>query len=119
MKKINRQYQEFNDTLNFIRGVFGDHQYLRKWSGTKFESKINRAVFDIMMFYFSDEKIRAAAQGMNTEIVNAFINLASDSSFISSLETTTKSLEANRTRFARWAEALNNILFTVLESPIR
>jgi hypothetical protein len=104
--------------LDFLRETFGEKKYLRKWNGKSFEARINRAVFDIMMYYFSDPIVREAAKGKQAELEAAFINLAANKAFLSALETTTKSLEANKARFSLWADALNNTLSLKLESPL-
>tara|TARA_R110002051_G_scaffold173090_9_gene243432 strand:+ start:15526 stop:16011 length:486 start_codon:yes stop_codon:yes gene_type:complete len=115
--KALRQFETFNQTLILTRQIFGEKKYLRKWNGNSFEPRINRAVFDIMMYYFSDSNIASKASIESEKIINAFIKLCENKDFISSLETTTKSLVANRIRFSMWAEALNRELGTDIKSP--
>jgi len=104
--EIRAQVTELENAILFTRNVFGDESYLRKWNGKEFESKKNRAVFDIMLHFFSDPKVRQALAGKDQDIVQEFINLCNDEEFRSSLETTTKSIEANRIRFNRWGDAV-------------
>ena len=115
--KALRQFETFNQTLILTRQIFGEKKYLRKWNGNSFEPRINRAVFDIMMYYFSDSNIASKASIESEKIINAFIKLCENKGFISSLDTTTKSLVANRIRFSMWAEALNRELGTDIKSP--
>lgn len=101
------QVSEMNNALRFTQNVFTAQHYLRKWNGQDFESKKNRAVFDIMLHYFSRADVRAALATQQPELKQAFIDLCNDDAFRSSLETTTKSMEANRVRFNRWGDAVS------------
>lgn len=106
-EEIERQVVEMEEALAFSRDVFGEKNYLRKWNGDNFESRKNRAVFDIMLHYFSHENVRAALAGKDSEIVDAFKNLCVENDdFRASIETTTKSIESNRMRFNAWGEAI-------------
>ena len=51
-RRIETQVSEMERALTFIREVFGKDSYLRKWNGVQYESRKNRAVFDIMVHYF-------------------------------------------------------------------
>jgi hypothetical protein len=107
--EVLEQVSEMELALKFTREAFSDKHYLRKWNGTEFETKKNRAVFDIMLHYFSFSEIRDALNGKSDQVKDAFIELCNDDQFRVSLETTTKSIEANRTRFNMWGEAVARI----------
>jgi len=110
---------ELNEALKVTFDIFGERGNLKKWNGNKYERRINRAVFDIMTYYFANPNIRAAARQHTEEIEEEFKKLcSSNNNFLSSLEATTKSREANHIRFATWATALSNILGTNIQSPI-
>lgn len=104
--ELRAQVAELENAISFTRHAFGEKSYLRKWNGKEFESKKNRAVFDIMLHFFSDSIIRQALAGKGQDIVDEFVKLCNDDDFRSSLETTTKSIEANRIRFNRWGDAV-------------
>ena len=73
-----------------------------------------------MVFYFSEPDLRHAARPHGEAIINSFRELCDHNrDFLSALERTTKSLDANRTRFEVWAGALGAILGRPLASPIR
>lgn len=116
-KKINEQWvkkrsdifyqvENMESALEFTRSVFGEKCYLRKWNGEKFETKKNRAVFDIMLHYFSNPEVREQLSERKDIISSEFKKLCQDDRFRSSLESTTKSIESNRTRFNRWGEII-------------
>jgi len=114
-----RQSESFEDALKAVRSIFGDRNELRKWNGKSFERRINRAVFDIMVYYFSDLAIRELAIAKSGDIVMHFKDLCeNDRQFISSIEATTKSREANSIRFSKWAQKLTLALGVQVDSPI-
>jgi hypothetical protein len=118
-KEIRKLSKEFNEAIDFIREIFGEEGECRKWVGDRYERRINRAVFDIMIFYFSTGPVRSKAKNHKKRIEIAFKKLCDeDSSFLSSIETTTKSQAANWTRFESWCKALNRILSLSLTNPI-
>lgn len=80
----------------------------KKWNGVKYENSFNRAVFDIMTFFFSETRIRDAAVSRKTKVEEAFRSLCEQSpQFIKSIETTTKSIQATRDRLTLWGERLS------------
>src|SRR6266436_10312195 len=68
--------------------------------------RLNRAVFDILIYYFSDEAVRKSALAKKAKVKSAYEALSNNSAFIKSLETTTKSVDATRTRFLTWGQTL-------------
>jgi hypothetical protein len=107
--EIKAQIEGMEEALHFTRQVFGESQYLRKWNGTSFEPKKNRAVFDIMLHYFSRCDVRDALANRTTKIKERFISLCGNEAFRTSLETTTKSMDSNRTRFNKWGEVVEEL----------
>lgn len=113
------QAQTLNDALGAVRAIFGDRDEARKWNGREFEKRINRAVFDVMTYFFSEPEIRDAAIANGPAVKEEFKRLCEqDRAFLSSIEQTTKSREANRVRFAVWADALQRILGINVPSPL-
>lgn len=107
--EIREQVVGMEEALKFTRNVFSERHYLRKWNGQDFESKKNRAVFDVMLHYFSRRDVRDALASRIKEIKPFFIDLCQEDAFRASLETTTKSMESNQVRFNRWGEAMEQL----------
>ena len=107
--EMREQVEGMERALAFTREAFGDRDYLRKWNGQNFESKKNRAVFDIMLHYFSKSDVRDALAARKNEIKERFIALCGNDDFRTSLETTTKSIDANRVRFNKWGEVIEEL----------
>lgn len=118
-RAIEQDAKTFEAALATTRQIFGENAEFRKWNGSTFEGQINRAVFDIMAYYFSDPKIAKSATNHAQKIVAAFKTLCeTDAEFLSSVESTTKSIEANSIRFGAWAETLSDILKQKIVSPL-
>jgi hypothetical protein len=112
--RIEAQANQFERAISATVKVFGKESSFRKWDGQRFERRFNRAVFDIMVYYFSKKDIRTKALGSKRKVRSAFQALCTDRpEFIKSVETTTKSLQATWIRFSRWGRALRKLGFSV------
>ncbi|MBQ8611408.1 MAG: DUF262 domain-containing protein [Oscillospiraceae bacterium] len=119
--KLNRSYETkehlikeavdlFNSAIALTFDVFGSRTAFRKFKSGKYEEKYNRAVIDIMLFYFSQIRDKENAVKLQASIVTSFEELCDgDQTFLSSLESTTKSLAAVHYRFRKWGEVLSAI----------
>jgi hypothetical protein len=108
--EVRGQVEEMDNAIEFTRSVFSEAHYLRKWNGEKFEARKNRAVFDIMLHYFSRPDVRAGLSGKYEIVVERFKNLCEDNpDFRASLETTTKSMVSNKTRFNVWGAVISDL----------
>ncbi|WP_274426594.1 DUF262 domain-containing protein [Chelativorans sp. YIM 93263] len=115
--EVEQRFEQFEIAIEFLRKGFGEKEYLRKWNGKNFEPRINRAVFDIMLYYFSEESVRHSAENKMEDVVDSFKKLCETTKFLSSIETTTKSKDANSTRFNMFSDMLNNLLQIETVSP--
>lgn len=115
---IVQQVFDFDASHQRVKEIFGIHSY-RKWFAGAYEVKFNRAIFDIMIGAFSIEEVRRVSIGREDEIESAFKKLcANNYEFLSSIETTTKSLMSTYYRFMLWYSALNEILGNVCPTLI-
>ena len=98
--------------------IFGERDAFRKWEGEDYERRFNRAVFDIMVFYFSQDKVRKKVATKKKQISDDFERLCEvNQDFKRPLETTTKSLEATVTRLNTWGRTLAKRLKIPLTLP--
>lgn len=117
-KQVIEAAKECDLAINFTIDIFGIDDAFGKWTRKGAERRFNRAVFDIMTFYFSDVEIREkiVQEKIKYEIVSSFANLCtSNPRFLKSLETTTKTTEAVLTRLSLWGMELEKILGTPLK----
>jgi Protein of unknown function DUF262 len=107
----------FEESVSLVYEIFGENAF-RKRKGGEFESRFNRAVFDVMLYYFSDPIIRTAASTLKHEIFDGFVNLSdNDPEFVNSMESTTKSLTSTSYRLSKWGETLSSIIGAKLDVP--
>ena len=106
-----------DESIKFIVEIFGNGAF-KKYRNESFDNRFNRAVFDIMMYYFANEHIRTIANSRKIEILEGFKRLSmNDMQFVNSLETSTKTNEQTSYRFTRWGETLRGIIGEAITIP--
>ncbi|MGC0950905.1 DUF262 domain-containing protein [Pantoea agglomerans] len=111
---LDEQITNFELAHQRLKDIFRKNLY-RKWIRTGYETRFNRAIFDIMIHSFCDKNVRELTKGRESEVENIFKDLCTQNiEFLDSLETTTKSLNAVVTRFTNWNEKLNSVFGTNL-----
>lgn len=116
--RTREQLAEMETAFTTTFRIFGDDNAFKKWDEDKFERRFNRAVFDIMMFYFSNSGVSRKAISAQKGVESDFRKLCeTNSEFRSSLETTTKSIQATVTRLSIWGEALAKRIKTKIPIP--
>ncbi len=109
-EEIRQCAQQLDTALVLTLEVFGHREAFRKWSGGEFETRFNRAVFDVMVFYFARID-RDLILSKRVEIKSAFINLCANTpAFVKAVESTTKSVSETATRLQLWGDVLSNVL---------
>ncbi|HBP49318.1 DUF262 domain-containing protein [Pseudomonas sp.] len=115
---IEQQYSDFVESHNVVKEIFGKNAY-RKWTGKQYESRFNRAVFDVMILAFAELGVRDLAVGHYSQIEEAYKEVCNETAFLTSVESTTKSIDATVTRLALWYEKLNGLIGSRLGVPHR
>lgn len=107
---------ECDRAITVTMEIFGNAAF-RRFSTDNARAPFNRAVFDVMTFYFRMPEIRNAALANAAAVVEAFKELClDDSAFLESITSTTKSIPATHTRLERWGRSLGDTLG--VETPI-
>jgi hypothetical protein len=97
--------------------IFEDRAF-RQPSGGGGRGRFNRAIFDVMTFYFSQASVREEAGEKAAEVRAVFEALwMANQEFVESITRTTKSIPATFTRLAAWGDALNDILAQDVSVP--
>lgn len=115
---VHQNALNLENAINFTLEIFGEKEAFSKWSNNRFQSNFNRAIYDIMIFYFSDLNILETSKTKKQEIVEAFKELCQkDNNFITSFEHTTKSMINMSKRYQTWGEKLSEVLKIEIEIP--
>ncbi|TAL33585.1 MAG: DUF262 domain-containing protein [Phenylobacterium sp.] len=112
---VDIQVREFESAIDTVVDIFGMRCAFRKWNGERYEAALNRAVFDVMILFFVDANIAAAARQRKQAVEAAFRDLCANSDeFRASVEGTTKSLQSIYGRLLLWSNALE----VAIERPV-
>jgi len=98
---------KFEQAVAAVRTIFGDRGAFRFWLGDEYETRFNRALFDVMLFYLADPSTRGRALADPKAVEDKFKELCvSDNLFGEHVRLTTKSFEATRYRMNTWRTGL-------------
>ncbi|MBF0568522.1 MAG: DUF262 domain-containing protein [Nitrospirae bacterium] len=115
--KIINQLKELENAINFTNDIFGKDRAFKSIGNP---TRLNKAIYDIMVFYFSKDDIRKYINKCKAEqaIVNEFDRLCiEDKDFIEYIELSTKNTRSIVERISRWGTALSKILNIPLDIP--
>ncbi|WPR77702.1 DUF262 domain-containing protein [Algoriphagus sp. NG3] len=115
--QIQADAQELNNAIDFTYEIWGDNAF-RKWKDGSYQGRFNRAVFDIMVYYFSNLSTREALREHGETIRQRFVELCvHDVEFLNSFETSTKNLQPTHKRYSEWGNALDQITEFTINIP--
>lgn len=120
-KKWQKHADDIKDAANQFEyaaettiNIFGEKNFSRMWldNSQTYRSQFNRAILDVMVFYFSDPIIREATKNKEELIENAFKELCSTSGngFKEAVGGNTKNIGETYTRLSLWGTYLRRIL---------
>ncbi|MEA3031960.1 MAG: hypothetical protein QOG13_3285 [Sphingomonadales bacterium] len=116
-EEAKRVFSELDASIAVSSEIFGSAVF-KKWNGVSFESRINRAIFDVVSYFFSFPDIAAAAVQRAPAVVAQLKSLCeTDADFVVAVTSTTKSVEAVQTRYRRWRDALQQTLDREIPFP--
>ncbi|PKM92998.1 MAG: hypothetical protein CVU80_00455 [Elusimicrobia bacterium HGW-Elusimicrobia-4] len=108
-ERIKKMQELFSDTIEKVNYVF-DEKAFRKYDSDKktWENRINRAIYDVIMFSFSNlslDKIKEKKE----KIINSFKKICGNEKFVNAITTWTKQTTAIEIRLNEWFDELSKI----------
>jgi hypothetical protein len=111
--KIERAQDSFEKGVNDLLRVFGE-EVARKPGSRQF----NRAIFDALIFFQSQDRVRRALKSKNSRIRDAYRSLfTSDSSFSKAVESDTAGAPNTAMRLQVWGRELSRIAGQTFDAP--
>jgi hypothetical protein len=97
---------------------FGRSSFCRKYSQGRYDTRFNRAVFDVLVGSLSHERVRSWVKSNPGAMKKLYEKTCSeDDDFVKSVETTTKSVKSTAKRFTVWYEAIARMSGVPIEVP--
>jgi Protein of unknown function DUF262 len=112
--KVRKAIVDFDEGVKFLLDVFGG-DVARKPASSQF----NRAIFDALIYYFSQQPIRNAATKKKAQVRKAYDALFKneDSAFLKAVESDTAGSPNTLARLQIWAKSLAPIVALPLSAP--
>lgn len=117
LQELESSFERLDYSLCATLDVFGDDAF-KKWTGQKYERRINRAVFDVISRFFVEPKVADLARQNIKAVQNAFKAVCDEVEFRAAIEKTTKSVNATRTRTNMWGQRLADVLGLAYDEKI-
>lgn len=112
--RIENLISDLDSAIETTFQVFGREAF-QVFEGEFYTGRFNRAVFDIMVFFFSDKNIRRAALEKAPNVQRAFEEACTNEAvFRNVLSVNTKDTENVYTRFSVWGGALKKVIGATL-----
>lgn len=109
-EKFKNLANELSEAIDFTKKIFAEHSF-KSFNNNRYESRFNRSVFDIFVYYFSEPYIRECFEGKLNSVKLSFEEIMSkDQKFIESMVLSTKTPSFTNYRIKRWGETLEKII---------
>lgn len=108
--KLDDSLQRFTRALSLSYLIFEGHTF-KKWNGSGYERRANRAIFDVITRYFSQSDIdKSLVETKKTKIIEAYKELCELVEFKQAIERSTKTPYATAVRLRLWGDSLSQTL---------
>ncbi|MBE5229998.1 MAG: DUF262 domain-containing protein [Microcystis aeruginosa PMC 728.11] len=113
-EEIKNIIDQFEKAVQTTINIFGEKNFSRLWlpESATYRSQFNRAILDVMVFYFCDDLIRAAAEKNKEQVEEAFKSLfrTAIDRFKNAVLINTHTKQSTYDRFHLWGQALSKVL---------
>lgn len=98
--------KKMEDCYAAAENAFGRQNVFKKWDGSNWETRTNRAIFDAIMYAGLSDEVIFSMNNSPTDVVQSFQNVSLKKDFKESVERTTKTVDALFTRIHLFCEEL-------------
>jgi hypothetical protein len=119
--QVEKIYSDFNYSIEKLGKVFNDTQIGRKYKNGKYETRFNKVLFEVEVFYFMYITDTDLTDAKLTYFRQKFEELCSSNiDFLNTIESSTKNIENYRTRFTLFKKIMNDTFGSSFpDSPVR
>jgi hypothetical protein len=109
----------FEESIRAGLSIFDGKKFARKYlpKENQFESRFNRAIFDVLAESLTSEEVREASLAKPERFIASYKKVCENTEFIRSVETTTKTTDATRKRFQIWFDHIQEEFGVPLKMP--
>ena len=112
-----KRLTDMNEAIQTGLKIFPDKKFCRKFVDGEYESRFNRALFDVLVGALSNPSVREYAIENPHEFISAFEAVSSTDEFRRAVETTTKSITSTRIRFENFYNKIREVSGIELKLP--
>ena len=113
-EEIKNIIDQFEKAVQTTINIFGEKNFSRLWlpESATYRSQFNRAILDVMVFYFCDDLMRAAAETNKEQVEEAFksLFLTAVDRFKNAVLINPHTKQSTYDRFHLWGQALSKVL---------
>lgn len=117
IERVRTRLIAMNDAIAIGIRIFPDKKFCRKFLDGEYESRFNRALFDVLVGALAHPQVREWASQNPAEFVAGFEEVSITDAFRRSVETTTKSVASTRMRFESFYSKVTQMTSVQLELP--
>lgn len=108
--KIRELFLELEHTITYLTNLFHPDSVFCRYKQGKCSGRFNRAIYEVLTYYFSFDEIRTAIDKKRDRFVRQFIKLNDDDKFIHAVSDTTKEIHRVALRFSMVADILESVI---------
>ena len=117
-EELQEQIEEMTAAYVLLERIFSQKNVFKKWSKDRYEFRVNRPLFDLTLYYFSNSDIRRSIIGKELEFEQGFKNLCEDPDFRPAIESGTNNISPTQLRYKMFAEMIQKITGKEVKYPI-
>lgn len=108
--QIRELFQELENTIVYLTELFRPDSVFCRYKDGTCSGRFNRAIYEVLTYYFSFHEIRSAIDQKKELFVEKFVKLNDNSMFIHAVSDTTKEIHRVDLRFSLIADLLETVI---------
>ena len=117
-EKIKSKYEDILAAIDKLKIAFEDYKCIgRKYQRGKFESRSNKVLLEVEIFYFMQISAEEV-ESKHSEFIEAFKQMCTDDNdFRNSIESSTKNIDNYKVRYSKFGSLMQTMFSKDFENP--